>query len=316
MNISEWRQGLEPTPLPTHVLWQWRREWGPTAATIHRRDITTAQTLKWQWPCTKMNKSKCPQFWMEGSCFQEKLSWKVIIYVVCASPTSSKYHRSPAQVLHHTAPQEAQGFGSREEREDSYSAQTLPTCSCRQLPFFSTTTTCCLLQGMLKLYVFLLYSSFVFPSFICSFPLSSHLNCMTLREWSLFSDFLKKEFLSRGWRLWANTKDNRTSLPEKCILFLYLSRKGFIILRSRRATQPLNVQPHFPRPEPRGTNPTLQTQMPPYQQWAPHLSSHQLIPTAPQGLRPGQGKLASKVVKGTTHKTVDTMLGKKQGEED
>lgn len=36
-------------------------------------------------------------------------------------------------------------------------------------PFFCTTTTCCLLQGMMKLYVFLFYSSFVFPSFICSF---------------------------------------------------------------------------------------------------------------------------------------------------
>lgn len=133
-------------------------------------------------------------------------------------------------------------------------------------------------------------------------PWSSHLNCMTLREWSLFFDLLKKEFLPWGRRLWANTKDNGTSLPEKCVLFLYLSRKGFITLQSRRAAQPPKAQPPFPRPEPRGTKSILLTQIPPSQQWDPHLSSHQLIPTAPQGLRPGQGKLASKVVKGMTHK--------------
>lgn len=132
MNISEWRQGLEPIPVPTRLLWQWPREQGPTAATIGSRDVTTAQTPKWQWPCTKMNKTKCSQFWMEGSCFQEKFSWKFIIYVVCVSPTPWKYHRSPARVLHHSAPQVAQGFGTGEQRGDSYLAQILPTCSCRQ----------------------------------------------------------------------------------------------------------------------------------------------------------------------------------------
>lgn len=71
-----------------------------------------------------------------------------------------------------------------------------------------------------------------------------------------------------------------------------------------------NAQPHFPRPAPRCTQHILLTQIPPSQQWAPHLSSHQLIPTAPQGLRPGQDKLTSKVVKGMIHKTVDKYWGR------
>lgn len=94
--------------------------------------------------------------------------------------------------------------------------------------FFSTTTTWCLLQGTLKLCLPALFI-LSFSEFYMLLPLSSHLSCRTLKEWSLFSDFLKKEFLSWGWRLWANTEDNGTSLPEKCVLFLSLSGKGFIL---------------------------------------------------------------------------------------
>lgn len=231
--------------MPTRLLWQ---SVTLTAGPDHSDrscDVTAAQI-------PKLNKSKCSQFWMEGSCFQEKSSWKFIFYVVCVwkcvLPEVPQKH-SP--VLHHSAPKVAGGFGSGEHRRDSHLAHTLSTCSCRQASLSSLPLPLAVFSKEAETLCLPALFILCFTKSHVLLPLTSHLNSTTLKEWSLFSDFLKKEFLSWEWRLLANTEDNGTSLPKKCVSFLYLSRKGFITPWSGRAAQLPNVQPHFPRPAPR-----------------------------------------------------------------
>lgn len=166
-----------------------------------------------------------------------------------------KYHKSPAArfLLHHCAPKVALGgFGGGEWRKDKYLAPNSSHLLLQtSFPFIATTATWCLLQGILELFLpALLILCFWKFHMLLPFILS-YLSCTTLREWSPFSDSLKKELLSWGWRLRANAEDDRTSLPEKCVAFPYLSGKGFITLSSKGVAQPPRVQPHLPTPEPR-----------------------------------------------------------------
>lgn len=119
--------------------WPWLQ--GPTTVTT----AATSQLPKSQ--STKLNKTKCSQFWMERSCFQEKSSWKFIFYVVCVwkcvLPEVPQKH-SP--VLHHSAPKVAGGFGSGEREGTTFSPHSLHLLLQTSFSFFSTTTTCCLLQ--------------------------------------------------------------------------------------------------------------------------------------------------------------------------
>lgn len=194
-----------------------------------------------------------------------------------------KYHKSPAArvLLHHCAPKAAGGFGAGELREPISSPKLFPPAAADKASLFSLPLPLCLLW-LLALITLCFYKFHMLLPFILS-----SLTGMTLREWSLFSDSLKKEFLSWRWRLRANAEDNGTSLPEKCVLFPYVSRQGFIALSSSAC--PCTASSSHTRTKTHAAH--SPDTVSPSQQRAPQLSGHQLISAAPQRLGPGRDKL-------------------------
>lgn len=110
-----------------------------------------------------------------------------------------KYHKSPAArvLLHHCAPKAAGGFGAGELREPISSPKLFPPAAADKASLFSLPLPLCLLW-LLALITLCFYKFHMLLPFILS-----SLTGMTLREWSLFSDSLEKEFLSWRWRLWG-----------------------------------------------------------------------------------------------------------------
>lgn len=162
------RPGGKPPNVPAHLLWQ--------SVTLTAGPDHSDHSQPRHHNCPKLNKSKCSQFWMEGSCFQEKIILRIhnlcgLCLEVC---TAWKYHRSPAQVLHHSAPKVGGGFGSGEQRRDSNLALTLPTCSCRQaslsslpLPFAFVSKECWNFMSSCSIHPLFFQVSYA-PSFVLS----------------------------------------------------------------------------------------------------------------------------------------------------
>lgn len=200
---------------------QWPWQQGPTTVTVRSRNITTAQS----W-----TKVSVHNFERKGAVSRKNhLENSSFMWFVSGSVYCLEVPQKHSPVLQHSAPKVAGGFGSGKQRGDSHLAHTLPTCSCRQaslssllLPLAVFSKECWNFMSSCSIHP-------LFTKFHMLLPLSSHLNCTILKEWSLFSDFLKNEVLSWGWRSQANTEDNETSLPEKCVLFFYLSRKGLLL---------------------------------------------------------------------------------------
>lgn len=281
--------------------WPWLQ--GATTVTA----ATTSQLPKSQ--STKLNKSKCSQFWMEGSCFQEKSSWKFIFHVVCAwkcvLPEVPQKH-SP--VLYHSAPKVAGGFGSGEQRGDSHLAHTLSTCSCRQASLSSLLLPLAVFSKEAETLCLPALFILCFTKSHVLLPLTSTVQPLKNEACSLIS-WRKNSCLGNG-NYWQILKIMEYLCQKNASHFFICPGKVLLLHEAEELLSFPMYSLIFPGQHQDAHSP-FSWQIPPSQQWVPHLSSHQLIPTSPQGLRPGQGKLTSKVVEETIHKTVDTMLGKK-----
>lgn len=289
MNISEWKQALRDHS----------QLWCHNCPNPKGQSWPKGSAHNFEWKGDVSGKSILETHHLCGLCLEVRTTWK-----------QPKLRRSPAWVLHQSAPKVARGFGSGKhshltptwlpERGLIFSPNSPYLLLQTSCSFFSTTITCCLLQGMLKLYVFLLYSSFVFPSFICSFLYPFILIVGPLKNEACSLNFWNNSCLGDGdYGQLLKIMEHLCQKNVSC--FFYLSRKGFITRWSRRASQPpvhsLVVQAsskmHTARSPSTGST-------------FPAMGS-----TAPQALRPGQGKLTSKVVQGMIHKPVGTILGKK-----
>lgn len=123
--------------------------------------------------------------------------------------------------------------------------------------FLTTAATSWVLQEILELCLPVLLL-FWFYKFHMLLPfILSYLNCMTLREWSLFFHSLKSnkerihllgmEVTGQSWRKW-------NIFAGKNVLPFYLSRKGFITVTSEGGlVQSPSIQTHFPTRDPRHT---------------------------------------------------------------
>lgn len=259
MNISEWKQALRDHS----------QLWCHNCPNPKGQSWPKGSAHNFEWKGDVSGKSILETHHLCGLCLEVRTTWK-----------QPELRRSPAWVLHQSAPKVARGFGSGKhshltptwlpERGLIFSPNSPYLLLQTSCSFFSTTITCCLLQGMLKLYVFLLYSSFVFPSFICSFLYPFILIVGPLKNEACSLNFWNKEFLSWGWRLWATTEDNGTSCQKNVSCFFICPGK---VLLLDEAEEPLSPQctASLSRPAARCTQHVLLAQAPPSQQWAPQL---------------------------------------------
>lgn len=256
---------------------------------------TRDQTGKWQRPCAKLNKSKHSYFWMEGSCFQENCleNSSCMFYVspyVWEVPQKPSCP-SPSPPLCPTSSWRLWGWV---RKGDQYLAPNSSRLLLQtSFPFFTTTAPWCLPQGILELclpalFILCFYKFHVLLPFILCY-----LNCMTLREWNLFSWLLEEripvletDFMGKCWRQW------NIIARKMCLVSLSASERFYYSTkqRSRSAFQGTASSSHTRTKMPR-TKRVLLLHISPSQQRAPHLSSHQLISAASQCLKPDQDKL-------------------------
>lgn len=231
MTISECRGSTEQTLCPSASALSGAREgpWPHQSPAVH-----TAVTSQQQTELESGNNHVQSSIKVNAHLFEWKgaVSRKTVLKIhhlyFVSRLMFGKYHKSPAAwvLLHHCAPKAAGGFGAVDLREPISSPKLFPPAVADKASLFSLPLPLCLLW-LLALITLCFYKFHTLLPFIFS-----SLTGMTLREWSLFSDSLKKEFLSWRWRLRANAEDNGASLPEKCVLFPYVSRQGFIALSS------------------------------------------------------------------------------------
>lgn len=119
MNISEWRQGQEASPVPSHLLWQSVTVQTPIAQLPKPQSWTkiSAHIFEWKGAISRKNH-------LENSSFLWFVSASVY-YLEVARATKKPSTSPPPQCSQSS-------WRIWEQTGDSYWAQTLPTCSCRQ----------------------------------------------------------------------------------------------------------------------------------------------------------------------------------------
>lgn len=165
--------------------------------------------------------------------------------------------------------------------------QILPTYCCRQASFFLLLLP---LHESSKKYwnfVFLFYSSWFYKFHMLLPFILSYLNCMTLREWSLFFHSLKsnkERIRPLGMEVTGQKLKKMEHLCwKKCLAFFSVQERFYCCNKQRRSCLVCQCTDSLSHARSKTHITILQLHISLSQQWAPHPSSCQPTPAARWG---------------------------------